>query len=121
MMPFEGIKKLFPNLNLQTVGNELKIEIPVDDIITGLKNKLREDLRPYTTIKAFPDGIVMEVDVSVTLLAKLKKASPNARINPTKVEVFIPKEDILRSFKASNPNISVEYSEKGVVVSAKLM
>jgi len=121
MMPFEGIKKLFPNMNIQTLRNEIKVHIPIQDVIETLKNRLREDIRPYTTIEPYPDGILMKIDISGSVLGRLKAVSPNIRINPDKVEIFIPKEDIINSFKVSNPNMNIEYSEKGVVVSAKLM
>jgi len=121
MMPFEGIRKLFPNVNLQTVENEIRVHIPMKDVIETLKNNLREDLRPYTTIEPYPDGILMKIDVGNSILARVKAVSPNIRISPDVIEVFIPKEDIIKSFKVSNPNMNIEYSEKGVVVSAKLM
>lgn len=119
--PLTGLSKLFPDINVQGVGNEIKVNIPAKDIVEALKKNLREDLRHCTTIQVFPDGILMRIDIVSSLLGKLRSVSPNIRVNPDVVEVFIPKEDIIAAFKSKNPNINIEYSDKGVTISVRLV
>jgi len=119
--PFEGIKRLFPNIGIQTVGEEFKVFIPMSDIVNTLTSSIREDIRRFVIVKPMPDGILIKIDVANSIMKQLKSVAPNVRFNTSELELFISREDIIAQITGGNPNLKAEYTEKGVTIYTKMM
>jgi len=119
--PFEGMKRLFPNIGLQTVGDEFKVFIPMSDIVNTLLSNIREDVRKFVTVIPMPDGILIKVDVENSMIRQLKSVAPNIRFNTSELEMFLSREDIIAQITGGNPNLKAEYTEKGVTIYTKIM
>jgi len=116
MMPFDNLKKMFPNIQV----GDLETFIPMEDIVKNIIGQAGDTAKDSIKVVPFPDGIKIEIDLDKTILNSLRTHSPNSTIEPNRISIFIPKEDIIAPFKVV-PNVDVEYTEKGIIVKAKPM
>lgn len=120
MREITNLSKLFPNIKIYNNGNILTLEIPKYDIVNLILNNVNPQIKNNIRVEFYPDGILIKIVDLGKLFSNFIYISNNVNVEPNEIKIFIPKEDIINSFRNEFNNANVMYNENGIIIEVQI-